>query len=129
MFAVIRTGGKQYKVAKDDVISVEKLTGEPGAVIDLAEVLMIGDGADVTTGTPLLTGASVAATVVLLTGASVAATVVEQTRAPKIIVFKKKRRHNYRRKKGHRQHQTVLRITEIRGAGGPRHQERVTDGA
>src|SRR6516162_7091327 len=116
MFAVIRTGGKQYKVAKDDVISVEKLAGEPGAVIELAEVLMIGEGAEVTTGTPLLAGASVAATV------------VEQTRAPKIIVFKKKRRHNYRRKKGHRQHQTVLRIAEIRGAGAAQ-EEGVTDGA
>jgi large subunit ribosomal protein L21 len=117
MFAVIRTGGKQYKVAKDDVISVEKLAGEPGDAIELGEVLMIGEGAEVTTGTPLLAGASVAATV------------VEQTRAPKIIVFKKQRRKNYRRKKGHRQHQTVLRIAEIRGAGGPRHEEGVTDGA
>jgi large subunit ribosomal protein L21 len=119
MFAVIRTGGKQYKVAKDDVISVEKLASEPGAAIELAEVLMIGDGAEVTIGTPLLTGASVAATV------------VEHTRARKIIVFKKQRRKNYRRKKGHRQHQTVLRITEIRGAGagGSRHEEGVTDGA
>jgi large subunit ribosomal protein L21 len=122
MFAVIRTGGKQYKVAKDDVISVEKLAGEPGAAIELGEVLMIGEGAEVTTGTPLLAGASVAATV------------VQQTRAPKIIVFKKKRRHNYRRKKGHRQYQTVLRIAEIRGAGGPGHEgpgheEGVTDGA
>jgi large subunit ribosomal protein L21 len=116
MFAVIRTGGKQYKVAKDDVISVEKLAGEPGAVIALGEVLMIGNGGEVKTGTPLLTGASVAATV------------VEQTRAPKIIVFKKKRRHNYRRKKGHRQHQTVLRIAEIRGAGAAP-EEGVTDGA
>ena len=113
MFAVIRTGGKQYKVAKDDVLSVEKLAGEPGATIELAEVLMIGEGAEITTGTPLLTGASVAATV------------VEQTRAPKIIVFKKKRRKNYRRKKGHRQHQTVLRITEIRGAGGSQPEEQV----
>ena len=113
MFAVIRTGGKQYKVAKDDVLSVEKLAGEPGATIELAEVLMIGEGAEVTSGTPLLTGASVAATV------------VEQTRSPKIIVFKKKRRKNYRRKKGHRQHQTVLRITEIRGAGGPQPEEQI----
>jgi len=117
MFAVIRTGGKQYKVAKDDVISVEKLAGEPGAVIELAEVLMIGEGAEVTTGRPLLAGASVAATV------------VQQARAPKIIVFKKKRRHNYRRKKGHRQHQTVLRIGEIRSAGASRPEEGVTDGA
>jgi large subunit ribosomal protein L21 len=106
MFAVIRTGGKQYKVAKDDVVAVEKLAGEPGAAIELAEVLMIGEGAEVATGTPLLEGASVAATV------------VEQKRAPKIIVFKKQRRKNYRRKKGHRQYQTVLRIDEIRGAVG-----------
>ena len=117
MFAVIRTGGKQYKVAKDDVISVEKLAGEPGAAIELAEVLMIGEGAEVATGTPLLEGALVSATV------------VEQSRTPKIIVFKKQRRKNYRRKKGHRQHQTVLRITAIRGAGGPQPEEGVTDGA
>ena len=116
MFAVIRTGGKQYKVAKDDVISVEKLAGEPGAVIELAEVLMIGEGAEVTTGTPLLAGASVTATV------------VEQARAPKIIVFKKKRRHNYRRKKGHRQHQTVLRITEITSTAGSTAEAVTADG-
>lgn len=102
MFAVIRTGGKQYKVAKDDVISVEKLAGEPGATVELGDVLMIGEGAEVSTGAPLLTGASVSATL------------VEHRRADKIIVFKKKRRQNYRRKNGHRQHQTVLRITEIR---------------
>jgi large subunit ribosomal protein L21 len=106
MFAVIRTGGKQYKVAKDDVISVEKLPAEPGATIELSQVLMIGEGVEVATGTPLLDGASVSATV------------VEQTRAAKIIVFKKKRRHNYRRKKGHRQQQTVLRITDIRSTRG-----------
>jgi large subunit ribosomal protein L21 len=105
MFAVIRTGGKQYKVAKDDVISVERLAAEPGATIELGEVLMIGEGAEVATGTPLLDGALVSATV------------VEQTRAAKIIVFKKKRRQNYRRKNGHRQHQTVLQITGIRLAG------------
>ncbi len=102
MFAVIRTGGKQYKVAPNDVIAVEKLDGEAGATIELAEVLMIGDGGEVTTGTPLLAGALVSAEL------------VAQRRADKIIVFKKKRRHNYRRKNGHRQHQTVLRITEIR---------------
>ncbi len=101
MFAVIRTGCKQYKVAKDDVIAVEKLDGEPGATLELADVLMIGDGTTVATGTPLLAGASVSATL------------VEHRRADKIIVFKKKRRHNYRRKKGHRQHQTVLRIDAI----------------
>ena len=105
MFAVIRTGGKQYKVAKDDVIAVEKLDGEPGTTIELGEVLMVGDGADVTTGTPLLPGASVSAEL------------VAQRRADKIIVFKKQRRKNYRRKNGHRQYQTVLRITEIRVGG------------
>ncbi|HVB16735.1 MAG TPA: 50S ribosomal protein L21 [Stellaceae bacterium] len=104
MFAVIRTGGKQYKVAKDDVIAVEKLDGEPGTTIELGEVLMVGDGADVTTGTPLLPGVSVSAEL------------VAQRRADKIIVFKKQRRKNYRRKNGHRQYQTVLRITEIRTA-------------
>jgi large subunit ribosomal protein L21 len=102
MFAVIRTGGKQYKVAKDDVIAVEKLDGEPGATIELGEVLMVGEGAEVSAGTPLVAGASVSAEL------------VEHRRADKIIVFKKKRRHNYRRKNGHRQHQTVLRITDIR---------------
>ena len=117
MFAVIRTGGKQYKVAKDDVISVEKLAAEPGATIELAEVLMIGEGAEVATGAPLLDGASVSATV------------VEQRRADKIIVFKKKRRHNYRRKKGHRQQQTVLRITGIRGENGSQREEGAPDGA
>jgi len=116
MFAVIRTGGKQYKVAKDDVISVERLAGEPGATMELNEVLMIGDGAELATGTPLLDGAFVSATV------------VEQKRAAKIIVFKKKRRHNYRRKKGHRQQQTVLRITDIRGANGSPRAEGAADG-
>jgi large subunit ribosomal protein L21 len=102
MFAVLKTGGKQYKVAKNDVIAVEKLAGEPGATLELAEVLMVGDGDSISTGTPLVAGAMVSAEL------------VEHRRADKIIVFKKKRRHNYRRKNGHRQHQTVLRITEIR---------------
>jgi|SRR5215469_2853326 len=101
MFAVIRTGGKQYKVAEGDVIAVEKLAGEPGASIALDEVLMVGEGADAKAGAPLVAGASVSAEL------------VEHRRADKIIVFKKKRRHNYRRKNGHRQHQTVLRITGI----------------
>ena len=101
MFAVIRTGGKQYKVAQGDVIAVEKLAGEPGATIELGEVLMVGDGASASTSTPLLAGASVSAEL------------VEHRRAAKIIIFKKKRRQNYRRKNGHRQHQTVLRITGI----------------
>jgi large subunit ribosomal protein L21 len=96
MFAVIRTGGKQYKVAPNDVITVEKLAGEAGASIELADVLMVGDDDGVGAG-----------------AAHVTATVLEQKRADKIIVFKKKRRHNYRRKNGHRQYQTVLRITDI----------------
>ena len=121
MFAVIRTGGKQYTVATDDVIAVEKLDGEPGATVDLGEVLMVGDGADVSTGTPLLDGASVSATL------------VEHRRTDKIIIFKKKRRQNYRRKNGHRQHQTVLQITEIRLAGqeegaAPRRRGRAESG-
>jgi len=102
MFAVIRTGGKQYKVAKDDVISVEKLAGEPGATIELGEVLIVGEGATATTGAPTVPGAAVSCTV------------LEQKRGEKIIIFKKKRRHNYRRKNGHRQSITVLRIDEIR---------------
>jgi large subunit ribosomal protein L21 len=116
MFAVIRTGGKQYKIAKDEVISVERLAAEPGTTIEFSEVLMIGDGSEVAAGTPLVDGAAVSATV------------VEQTRAPKIIVFKKKRRHNYRRKKGHRQQQTVLRITDIKGPNGWRQEAGTADG-
>jgi large subunit ribosomal protein L21 len=102
MFAVIRTGGKQYKVAKDDVIRVEKLEGEPGATVELTEVLAVGEGADARTGTPLVSGAAVSATV------------LEQKKGEKVIIFKKRRRHNYRRKNGHRQLMTVLKITEIR---------------
>ncbi len=101
MFAVIRTGGKQYKVAKDDVISVEKIAGEPGSTVTLGDVLMIGDGAQATAGNPTLAGASVTATI------------VEHVRTDKVLVFKKKRRHNYRRKNGHRQALTVLRVADI----------------
>src|SRR5258708_14642889 len=98
MYAVIRTGGKQYRVAKDDVIQVEKLAGEAGSTIELGDVLMVGDGATATTGAPTVPGASVSATV------------VEHKRGDKIIIFKKKRRHNYRRKNGHRHAIPVLRI-------------------
>ena len=101
MFAVIRTGGKQYRVVKDDVIAVEKLAGEPGSTIEIADVLAVGEGAEARTGTPVVAGASVSATV------------VEQKRGEKVLVFKKKRRHNYRRKNGHRQSITVLRIESI----------------
>ena len=101
MFAVIRTGGKQYRVAPNDVIKVERLPGSAGEVIELAEVLMLGDGDKVTVGAPLIGGACV--------GASV----IAQGQGDKVLVFKKKRRHNYRRKNGHRQDLTILRITEI----------------
>jgi large subunit ribosomal protein L21 len=100
MFAVIKTGGKQYRVASGDVIKVEKLEGEAGSTITFDQVLMAGD----TIGTPLVAGAAVSAEV------------IAQDRGPKIIVFKKKRRQNYRRKNGHRQDLTVLRITEISAA-------------
>ncbi len=101
MFAVIKTGGKQYRVEEGNVIKVEKLTGEAGDKITFDDILMAGEGSKVTVGAPFVKGASVTAEV------------LEQTRADKIIVFKKKRRQNYRRKKGHRQHITVLRVTGI----------------
>ena len=101
MFAVVKTGGKQYRVAKDDVIRVEKLEAEAGDTVLLNEVLMISDENGAQTGTPMLPGAVVEAEV------------VEQTRNKKIIIFKKKRRQNYRRKRGHRQHVTVLRVIDI----------------
>ena len=103
MYAVIRTGGKQYRVAKDDVVFVEKLEGEAGASVTLDDVLAVGEGKDIKTGTPRLSGAKVTATV------------LEQKLDDKVLIFKKKRRHNYRRKNGHRQPLTVLRITEITG--------------
>ena len=101
MYAIVRTGGKQYKVAKNDVISVEKLSGEAGATVELDEVLMIGEGADAAVGDPLVAGAKVVVRV------------LEQTRADKILVFKKKRRKKYRRTQGHRQDITVLRVTDL----------------
>lgn len=101
MFAVIKTGAKQYKVAVGDVIKVEKLDGEAGSTLSLDTVLMVGDDKGVKVGTPTITDTVVTAEI------------LEQSRAAKIIVFKKKRRQNYRRKAGHRQEQTVLRITEI----------------
>lgn len=105
MFAVIKTGGKQYRVSADDVIQVEKLPAEAGSEVSFAEVLMIGDGDTATVGTPLVAGASVSGEV------------VEQTRGDKIRVFKKKRRKGYRRTAGHRQHLTVVKITEILADG------------
>lgn len=101
MHAVIRTGGKQYRVAAQDVIRVEKVVGDEGDVVVFDEVLAVGSEL----GVPLVSGASVAGRV------------VAQARADKIIVFKKKRRHNYRRKKGHRQDLTIIRIEEILTGG------------
>ena len=103
MFAVVKTGGKQYKVAQGDMIQVEKLEAEAGKSIDLADVLMLCDGDKVTVGTPVVAGAKVTAEV------------VSQSRSGKVIVFKKKRRQNYRRKNNHRQEFTVLKITAIKG--------------
>ncbi|HOV03823.1 MAG TPA: 50S ribosomal protein L21, partial [Kaistiaceae bacterium] len=105
MFAVIKTGGKQYRVAADDVISVEKLAGEAGDTVEFANVLMVGGDAGIEVGSPTVEGATVAAEV------------VEQTKNRTVIVFKKRRRHNSRRRNGHRQLQTVVRITEILTGG------------
>src|SRR5215213_5685642 len=100
MFAVIKTGGKQYRVATEDKLKVEKVAGEPGEIIQFGEVLVVG-GDNVTLGNPTVSGASVAAEV------------VAQDRGPKVIAFKKRRRKNSRRKRGHRQEFTLIRITEI----------------
>ena len=102
MFAVIRTGGKQYRVAPNDIIEIEKVAGAPGDIVELSEVLLLGDAE----AAPKLGGPTVS-------GALVAAEVLEQKHGNKVLVFKKKRRKNYRRKKGHRQELTLLRITEI----------------
>ena len=101
MFAIIETGGKQYRVTKDDVISIEKIAGKPGDNVTLDQVLLLNDDKDINLGTPLLKGAKVSATI------------VNQAKSDKVIVFKKKRRHNYRRLKGHRQELTYLKITDI----------------
>ena len=102
MFAVVKTGGKQYKVAQGDVIQVEKLPVEAGNTVELAEVLMLVDGGKVTMGKPMIAGAKITAEV------------VKQDRTGKLIIFKKKRRQNYRRKKHQRQEFTVLKITAIK---------------
>ena len=99
MFAVVRTGGKQYRVAAGDNIVVEKLAGEAGERVTLGDVLLAGDGAELRPAQ----------------GLSVAAEIIAQAKGEKVIVFKKRRRHNYRRKKGHRQQHTILRIVGIDG--------------
>jgi large subunit ribosomal protein L21 len=97
MFAVVRTGGKQYRVAAGDKIVVEKLAGEAGETITLGDVLLAGEGAELRS----------------TDGLTVSAEIIAQAKAEKVIIFKKRRRHNYRRKKGHRQQHTILRITAI----------------
>jgi large subunit ribosomal protein L21 len=104
MFAVIKTGGKQYRVVADDTLKVEKVAGEPGDIIQFGEVLVVG-GDSVTLGLPTVEGATVAAEV------------LSQSRGPKVIAFKKRRRKNSRRKRGHRQEYTLVRITEILTGG------------
>ena len=105
MFAVIRTGGKQYRVAPNDVLKVEKLDGQAGDTITFTDVLAVGSDAGTSFGTPLVAGATVTATV------------IAQDRLDKVIIFKKRRRQNSRRKNGHRQHDTVLRIAGVAADG------------
>lgn len=101
MYAVIKTGGKQYRVAADDVIQVERLAAQPGEIVEIKDVLMLGGSGEPMIGAPLVEGASVAAEV------------VEQTRGPKLVVYKKRRRKHYQRRNGHRQLLTTVKITEI----------------
>ena len=100
MFAVFKTGGKQYRVAAEDVLQIARVKGDPGEIVEFGEVLVVG-GDTVTLGAPTVSGATVAAEV------------LDQARAPKVIAFKKRRRKNSRRKRGHRQEFTLIRITEI----------------
>ena len=102
MFAIVRTGGKQYRVAAGDKIVVEKIAGDAGASVTLGDVLLAGEGSDLKA----------------VDGLTVSAEIVAQGRGDKVIVFKKRRRHNYRRRNGHRQHLTVLKITAIGGEQG-----------
>ena len=104
MFAVIRTGGKQYRVVPDAVLKVEKLEAEAGSTVTFTDVLALGGEAGVTLGKPIVEGATVTATV------------IAQDRLDKVIIFKKRRRQNSRRKNGHRQQVTVLRVSEILAA-------------
>jgi large subunit ribosomal protein L21 len=115
MYAVIRTGGKQYKVAENDVIAVERLDGEAGGELAFSEVLALHDGTQAKIGAPLVEGAQVIADV------------LEQRKGAKVIIFRKKRRQNYRRKKGHRQRETVVRITAILDAGQPRPERKAVE--
>jgi large subunit ribosomal protein L21 len=99
MFAIVRTGGKQYRVAAGDKIVVEKLAGEAGATIELGDILLAGEGSELKT----------------TDGLTISARIIAQAKADKVIVFKKRRRHNYRRRNGHRQRHTILEILSIGG--------------
>ena len=106
MYAVIKTGGKQYRVSPGDLMVVEKLLGEPGSNVAFGEVLMVGEGEAVVVGAPTVAGASVSATL------------IETRKGEKVKIFKKIRRQGYRRTRGHRQHETVLRVVGVTGADG-----------
>ena len=110
MFAIVRTGGKQYRVAAGDKIIVEKIAGDAGSAISLSDVLLAGEGSDFKS----------------VEGLTVSAEIVAQGRGEKVIVFKKRRRHNYRRRNGHRQYHTVLKITAI---GDHKAQDRQSNAA
>ena len=107
MFAIVRTGGKQYRVAPGDKIVVEKLAGNAGDSVDLTDVLLAGEGSDLKP----------------TSGLTVAAEIVAQAKGEKVTVFKKRRRHNYRRKAGHRQQHTILKIVSIGGKGAAKKAE------
>ena len=116
MFAVVRTGGKQYRVAAGDKIVVEKLAGEAGETITLGDVLLAGEGADLQS----------------VEGLTVSAEIVAQAKAEKVIIFKKRRRHNYRRRNGHRQQHTILKIVAVgddkKAKKAPAKKAEATDG-
>ncbi|MBI5193870.1 MAG: 50S ribosomal protein L21 [Nitrospirae bacterium] len=103
MYAIIETGGKQQRVSQGDIISVERITGDPGASVEFDKVLVVGNGEGLNVGKPYVENAKVVASI------------IAQERARKVIIFKKKRRKNYRRTKGHRQYYTKLKIQEVIG--------------
>ena len=115
MYAVIKTGGKQYRVQAGDLLVVEKLEGEPGANVAFGDVLMLGDGETITLGAPIVEGATVNATL------------IETRKGLKVKIFKKRRRQGYRRTRGHRQHESVLRVTSVAGAGKTENWDGVVD--
>ena len=115
MYAVIKTGGKQYRVQAGDLLVVEKLEGEPGANVAFGDVLMLGDGETITLGAPIVEGATVSATL------------IETRKGLKVKIFKKRRRQGYRRTRGHRQHESVLRVTSVAGAGKTENWDGVVD--